>query len=98
MNLWDKIKESRMVIEKIDSGIVGTTEAAISVGKGIAGIRVYNVNSSIDKDILVSFDGGTKWQTIPYNGEREFLLDIDTVHIKGSEADVRYEIAYLQKI
>ena len=80
-------------IQVVDT--VGTTEAEITLNNGVDALIVTNINEA--KNVLVSFDGGTTWSTVLPATERSYTQCIDSLYVKGSEADTIYELSYLER-
>ena len=94
---WNKVQNG--FVKQVDtSGTIGTSAVEIDISPSIAALRVTNVNQEMNKPILVSFDGGTKYKKVPFSFQREFFINSHTLHIKGEVADTDYEIEYLQRI
>lgn len=78
------------------NGTVGTTPVSIpsSPGNAIQSVLIDNVSISANKKLLVSFDSGTTWKTIPRKAVLQGTIKgaPKQIQVKGSVAGVEYEI------
>ena len=76
------------------NGSVGTTPAVVNVllnGEKELSTSVTIRNTHGSQDILVNFDGGSDFYTIPFGESEKFNVSVFSFQIKGSAAATTYE-------
>ena len=90
--------ESRDYLGSTDhfNGTVGTTPVSVPsvAGNIIQSVLISNTNNAFSKTILVSFDAGTNFFTIPRRGSLAAKVKgaLTQIQIKGGAAGTDYEI------
>ena len=73
---------------------VGTTPVTNTIASGYEITSVFFANTHATNDLLVSFDAGTSWRTIPAGIKEGGDLNITTFKVKGSAAGTTFETLY----